>query len=230
MKSNEVKLLEKYFDVLGRVALFRGLTKSEIAAVLRDVRAHVISKEAGEYIFHAGDTTACMGIVLSGGVTVVQDDLWGRRNIITRIGAGDIFAEIFASVPGAVLNVSVLADEASEVMLLNTSRLMNASPDAARERITRNLVAILARKTLVFNDKVTHISKRTTREKLLSFLSSESLRQGKLSFDIAYDRQQLADYLCVDRAAMSVELSKLQKDGVLKYNKNHFELMEAEEG
>ena len=89
----------------------------------------------------------------------------------------------------------------------------------------RNLVSVLANKILLFNDKVTHISKRTTREKLLSYLSAESLRQGALSFDIPFDRQQLADFLCVERAAMSVELSKLQKEGLLITNRNHFELL-----
>ena len=83
---------------------------------------------------------------------------------------------------------------------------------------------MLAGKVLLFNEKITHMSKRTTREKLLSYLSSESIRQGKLSFDIPYDRQQLADYLCVERAAMSAELSKLQKEGLLNTKRNHFEL------
>ena len=92
------------------------------------------------------------------------------------------------------------------------------------QKLIRNLVSVLANKILLFNDMVTHISKRTTREKLLSYLSAESLRQGSLSFDIPFDRQQLADYLCIDRAAMSTEISRLQKEGLLKTNRNHFEL------
>ena len=88
-----------------------------------------------------------------------------------------------------------------------------------------NLVSVLANKILLFNDKITHVSKRTTREKLLSYLSAESIRQSSLSFDIPFDRQQLADFLCVERAAMSVELSKLQKEGLLVTKRNHFELL-----
>ena len=87
------------------------------------------------------------------------------------------------------------------------------------------MTSVLANKVLILHDKVTHVSKRTTREKLLSYLSSEAIRQGNSSFDISYDRQQLADFLCVDRAAMSTELSKMQKEGLIKTNKNHFEIL-----
>ena len=110
--------------------------------------------------------------------------------------------------------------------MLNINRLLTVCPTACthHNRLIRNLVSVLAEKVLQFNEKITHMSKRTTREKLLSYLSSESIRQGSLSFDIPYDGQQLADYLCVERAAMSAELSKLQKEGLLTTQKNHFEL------
>ena len=111
--------------------------------------------------------------------------------------------------------------------MLNIHRLLTVCPTVCQHhnRLIRNLVFVLAQKVMQFNEKITHMSKRSTREKLLSYLSSEALRQGKRSFDIPYDRQQLADYLCVERAAMSTELSKLQKDGLLVTNRNHFELI-----
>mgnify|MGYP002602466311 CR=1 FL=1 len=141
--------------------------------------------------------------------------------------AGDFFGEPYAATPGAILNISVVAEEDCEILLLNIKRLLTACPTACdhHQKLIRNLVSVLANKILLFNDKVTHISKRTTREKLLSYLSAESLRQGSLSFDIPFDRQQLADFLCVERAAMSVELSKLQKEGLLITKRNHFELL-----
>ena len=95
---------------------------------------------------------------------------------------------------------------------------------SAHQKLIRNLVSVLANKILIFNDKITHVGKRTTRDKLLSYLSAESTRHSSLSFDIPFDRQQLADYLCIDRAAMSTEISRLQKEGILKTNRNHFEL------
>ena len=117
-------------------------------------------------------------------------------------------------------------EEDCEIILLNVERLLVSCQSACvhHQKLIRNLVSVLANKTLILNDKITHVGKRTTRDKLLSYLSSESIRQSSLSFDIPFDRQQLADYLCIDRAAMSVELSKLQKEGLIKTNRKHFEL------
>lgn len=118
--------------------------------------------------------------------------------------------------------------EESKILLLDVGCLLLVCPAACihLNRLVRNLVFVLAEKILLFNDKITHMSKRNTRDKLLSYLSSESLRLGKISFDIPYDRQQLADYLCVDRTTMSAEISKLQKEGMLKTERKHFELLQ----
>ena len=125
-----------------------------------------------------------------------------------------------------LLNVSVVADTDCEIILLNVQRLLISCPTACEhhQKLIRNLVSVLANKILILNDKITHVGKRTTRDKLLSYLSTESIRHSSLSFDIPFDRQQLADYLCIDRAAMSTEISKLQKEGFIKTNRNHFEL------
>ena len=146
---------------------------------------------------------------------------------MSKIGPGDFFAEPYAAIPGSILNISVAASKNCEILMLNIHRLLTVCPTVCEHhnQLIRNLVFVLAKKVMQFNEKITHMSKRSTREKLLSYLSSEALRQGKRSFDIPYDRQQLADYLCVERAAMSTELSKLQKDGLLTTNRNHFELI-----
>ena len=218
--------MEQYLFVLRNSPFFQGMTEEEILSVLRCVRATVLHKKKDEYIFRAGDSTESMGLVLRGSVLSVQEDLWGHRNIMHRIGPGDYFAEPYAATPGSVLNVSVVADEDTEIMLLNMGGLLKTCPNACahHNRLIRNLVSVMAKRVMNMSEKITHMAKRSTREKLLSYLSAESMRQGKLSFTIPYDRQQLADYLCVERAAMSVELSKLQKEGYLKTNRNQFEL------
>lgn len=218
--------MEQYLFVMRNSPFFQGMTDQEILSVLHCVNASVVNKKKDAYIFRVGDSTENMGLVLSGSVLSVQEDLWGHRNIVDRMGVGEYFAEPFAATPGAVLNVSVVALQDCEIMLLNMNRLMQICPSACahHNKLIRNLVSVMARKVLNLNSKITHMGKRSTREKILSYLSAESMRQGKLSFTIPYDRQQLADYLCVERAAMSVELSKLQKEGFLKTNRNYFEL------
>ncbi|MCD2435024.1 Crp/Fnr family transcriptional regulator [Acidaminococcus sp. NSJ-142] len=223
--------MEDYTKKLQNHALFKGIKPEESKILMGCLGPRHCRKKADEYILRAGEPTQEMGLVLSGSVIAIQEDLWGHRHIMTRIGAGDIFAEPFAAVPGSLLNASVVAAEDCELLFLNVSRLLTSCQAACafHNRLIQNLVAILGRKTMVFNEKLTHLSKRTTREKLLSYLSSQALQKGSLSFAIPYDRQQLADYLCVERAAMSTELSKLQKEGILQYHKNHFVLKKLEE-
>ena len=218
--------MKKYLPVLRGCPFFKGLDDDEILSILHCVNASAISAKQGSYIFRAGDSTEVMGLVVSGCVLIIQEDLWGHRNILAKCQTGDFFGEPYAAGSGAVLNISVAADEDCEILLLNVKRLLSTCPTACghHQKLIRNLVSVLANKILILNDKITHIGKRSTRDKILSYLSTESIRQASLSFDIPFDRQQLADYLCIDRAAMSTEISKLQKEGYLKTNKNHFEL------
>lgn len=218
--------MKKYLSVLRVCTLFQGLSDGEILSSLNCIGAEIETREKNEYILRAGEKTDSVGLLLSGAALIIQEDLWGNRNVITRLIPGDFFAESFAAIPDTVLSVSVVATEPCEAMEMDITRMLTVCPSACscHNRLIRNLVTALAGKLLVFNDKITHMSKRKTRDKLLSYLSAESLRQNSLSFDIPFDRQQLADFLCVERAAMSVELSKLQKEGLLKTDHSHFEL------
>ena len=223
--------MKKYLPILRSSPFFKGLKDNEILSILHCVNATVISKERDSYIFRAGDSTDVMGLVVSGGVLVIKEDLWGHRNILSKCHAGDFFGEPYAASLGAVLNISVAADEDCEIIFLKVQRLLVTCSTACEhhQKLIRNLVSVLANKILILNDKITHVGKRTTREKLLSYLSAESIKNSSLSFDIPFDRQQLADYLCIDRAAMSTEISKLQKEGFIKTNRNHFELIACNE-
>lgn len=223
--------MKNYFEALKNNPLFRGLDENDIALILEKAGAKTKTVNAEDYILRVGDRTSEMGFVLSGSVLVIQEDIWGHRNIMNLVPAGDIFAEVFAAADSAKLNVSVVAQEDSEILFLDVNRLLSlpATQEPHSAAVIHNLISVLARKTMAFNEKITHISKRSTREKLLSYLSAQALRQGTLSFTISFNRQQLADYLCVERAAMSVELSKLQKEGILSYYKNQFELKKVEE-
>ena len=218
--------MEKYLFILKGCPFFSGMTDQEILTILHCMAARVQMIARNGYIFRAGESTETMGLVLSGSVLVIQEDLWGHRNILTKVLPGDFFGESYAATPGSVLNVSVVANEDAEILMLNVNHLLTTCQNACshHSRLIRNLVSVLAGKVLQWDSKITHISKRSTREKLLSYLSAESIRQGKLAFDIPYDRQQLADYLSVERAAMSAELSKLKKEGILDTQKNHFVL------
>lgn len=219
--------MNEYLPLLHRTPLFADMADEEILAALDCTGAAVRAYPADSFLLQAGTVTESMGVLLTGSALIVQEDIWGHRNVMAKLSPGDTFAESFAASPGAVLNLSVWAEAPCRVLRLQVGRLLTTCSTVCphHSRMIRNLVTVLARKNLQFNEKITHMSKRTTREKLLSYLSSESIRQGSLSFDIPYDRQQLADYLCVERAAMSAELSKLRREGLLTCQRSHFTLI-----
>lgn len=221
---NTADNLEQFLPILRTASIFSGMSDSEILSVLHCMGAFVSDKEKDSYLLRAGDMTSTMGLLLSGSAIVIQEDVWGHRNIMAQILPGQTFAEPFAASNGTALNISVVVTKDCSLLYLDIHRILGVCPSACEHHthLIQNLISVLAKKLLLFNEKITHMSKRTTKEKLLSYLSAEAQRQGSLSFDIPYDRQQLADYLCVERAAMSAELSRLQKQGLLTTNKNHF--------
>ena len=218
--------MDDFINLLKRTALFSGIDDAEIEAMLGCLGAKAEDFGKGEYLLRVGDSPESLGLLLSGSVLVVQEDYWGNRNIRARIMPGQVFAESFACVPGAVMDVSVLTDESSTVLWLNVGRVLHTCGAACshHSRMIRNLLSDLALNNLRANEKLTHISRRSTREKLLSYLSAEAQRQGKSEFTVPFNRQQLADYLSVERSAMSAELSKMQRDGLLFFDKNCFSL------
>ena len=176
------------------------------------------------FLLRTGDTAESIGLVLSGSVLVVQEDIWGNRNILSKAGPGQTFAAAYACAPGSLLNVSVLAETPVTAMFLNVKRVLNVCPSACEHhsRIIRNLLGELAEKNLRFGEKLTHMGQRTTRAKLMSYLSAEAQRLGTCEFNIPFSRQQLADYLAVERSGLSLELGKMRSEGLLDFHKSHF--------
>ena len=160
----------------------------------------------------------------------MKEDFWGNRNILARIQPSELFAESYAIAAHQVLGVSVMTDEGAVVLFFHMGEFLapTAEPDKLSGQILRNLLQVVTQKNLQLNAKLTHLTQRTTREKLLSYLSEESLRQGRSEFDIPFNRQQLADYLCVERSALSAELGKMQRDGLIEFRKNAFSLKTQE--
>ena len=216
--------MKNFLSVLQLSKLFYGISENELTAMLSclDARKEAFPKES--VVLRAGDTAESIGLVLSGSVLVVQDDIWGNRNIISRAGKGQTFAVAFACAPGSGLNVDVIAETPVTIMFLNVNRILNvcSSACAHHSQIIRNLLGELAEKNLRFSEKLKHMGQRTTRAKIMSYLSAEAQRLGKYEFDIPFSRQQLADYLCVERSGLSLELGKMKRDGLLDYHKSHF--------
>lgn len=213
-------------SVMKRSALFSGIEETEISAMVDCLSAVRTRCKKKEFLFREGDMLLDAGLVLSGCLHVIREDFWGNRTILTEVGPGHMFGETYAYLQAEPLSVSVVAAEDTEVLLLNCHRVLNVCTSACvfHNRLIHNMVRIMAEKNLMLTRKMEHISHRTTREKLLSYLSEQSKRQECASFTIPFNRQQLADYLSVDRSAMSSELGKMKKEGLLDFEKNRFTL------
>ena len=204
--------------------LFRGMTELEITKALQVLEAHEKNFQKGETLLIAGTITERMGLVLEGSVTIESNDAWGNRTIISHVGQGQVFAETYALLENEPMLVDVTASEDCRVFFLRSGRiqsLKNSLEPWALKYIT-NLLTISMHKNLILSGRSFHTAPKTIRGRVMAYLNSVSLQKHSREFDIPFDRQQLADYLNLERSALSKELGKMQKDKLIFCKKNHF--------
>ena len=220
--------MKKYQELFRMIPLFRGITDQERETMLDCLRAREQRFAADSIILLAGQPADRVGIVLEGQAQVIREEFSGNRTILTALGPGDLFAEAFACASGEhkTLPVTVLATTESVVLLMDYRKILHACPSGCsfHQKLVENMLAVVADKNLMLNRRLGHLSKRSTREKLLSYLSEQATLHNSADFHIPFDRQELADYLCVERSAMSAVLSKLRAEGFLEVERNHFHL------
>ena len=212
-----------------KTPIFQGIGETALAEMFTCGGARCKTYAKGEVLLRAGCITREVGIVQAGGVNIENIDLWGNRSILSYVPAGQVFAETYACLPQAKSDVNVVAAQHSEVLLLQVQKVLTLCPTACpfHRRILQNLLEVTANKNRQLSLKLEILSRKTTREKLLAYLSSQAALApggGKAAFVIPFNRQQLADYLSVDRSAMTVELGKLKKEGLIDFDKNTFRI------
>lgn len=226
-QSRKDAFVKKYIPILKRAQLFAGVDEREIASMLGCLQARALTFDKGSFVFRQGECLNDAMLLLEGKIHIQKDDYWGSRSILSVIEAGEMFGEVYVSPnSGALLN-DVVAVEDSAVLFLDIRRALTACPSACRfhSRVIQNLFFAISDKNRKLVQKLEHMSRRSTREKLISYLSEEARRQNSGAFTIPFNRQQLADFLCVDRSAMSNELCKMRDDGLLAFEKNRFTLL-----
>lgn len=206
--------------------LFEGMEEAEIAGALEALAAKEKSYAKGEIILRAGEPTKLMGLVTAGSATIENNDMWGNRTILSRVGPGQFFAETYAMLKDEPLLVDVVASEPCSILFLCMEPLRRQSLSAMSwsAKLTANLLAISLQKNLVLANRSFHTAPKTIRARVMAYLNAVSLKKQSRTFDIPFDRQQLADYLNVERSALSKELGKMQREGLIFVRKNHFAL------
>lgn len=224
LQQNGKKL--KNVDAIRICPLFQGIAEADVPSMLKCLNAQEKAYRKNEYIFKTGESPVFVGVVLSGSVHVVREDYWGNRTILTSVEPGNLFGEAFSCAEATVLPVSVIAREDTTVLLLDYRKIITTCPTACtfHARLVQNMLKILANKNMMLTQKMDHITKKTTKEKVLSYLSEQAFLAGSNRFTIPFNRQELADYLSVERSALSGTLSKMKQEGTVDYWKNSFRL------
>ena len=219
--------MKEFLPVLKNTKLFSGVGEEEIGSMLSCLGARLRTYKKGEYVLRQGEHLEEIVLLASGRVLIQKEDYWGNRSILGEIGVGEIFGEAYvAPESGALLN-DVVALEDSAVFFFDVRRVISTCSSACRfhTMVVQNLFFAISEKNRSLVQKLSCMSRRTTREKLISYLSEEAKKQNSASITIPFNRQQLADYLSVDRSAMSNELCKMRDDGLVRFEKNHFTLL-----
>jgi len=219
--------MEKYINILQKCSLFKEIEKQDLMALMGCLGARVDYFGKKYTIFSEGSPAKYIGIMLSGSAQIIQIDYYGNRRIVSGIEPGEVFAETYACAEIAGMPVSVIANEPCEVMLIDCNRILYTCANSCgfHQQLIFNLMKNLAIKNIQFHQKLEITSKRTTRDKLMAYLMGQARKNSSDSFEIPFDRQELADYLEVDRSGLSAEISKLRSEGVLESNRKYFRLL-----
>ena len=219
--------MKKYIPILKQTQLFAGADEEDIVAMLDCMQAKLCTYKKGEYIFRQGEHLNNITILVSGRLYIQNNDYWGNNSIISTVGVGEVFREAYAAPDSGTMLNDVAAVEDSAVIFFDLRKMLTVCSSACKfhTAVIQNLFFSISEKNRKLMQKLSHMSKRTTKEKLISYLSEEAKRQNSKTFEIAFNRQQLADYLSVDRSAMSNELCKMRDEGLLTFEKNRFTLL-----
>lgn len=220
------------YHLIATTHLFHGMHQDEIESLLEPIGAYERTFAQGELIMRAGDTINCIGLVERGAVNMVVNFWWGDSHIFGHVGPGETFGHNFAAVPGHELACDIVALEESLILFMDMDRILNTCQGDCdlHRRLIHNIVRISASKNLELSARMVHIAPKTIRGRMLSYLSSLAAEQESTHVRVPFTRQQLADYLGVDRSALSNELSKMRRDGLIAFRKNDFTLLEAAPG
>lgn len=215
--------MKEYLDILKKVGLFKDINASDLNVMYKCLGSEVKAFCKGEIILLSGDKPENVGIVLSGQIHVVKEDCDGNRSLLTSITAGDVFAEALCCAGVLESPVTVQADTDSVVMLLRFSRILNICSNSCsfRTQLIANMLKLIANKNLILQNRMGIISLKSIRAKVTRYLASFSPIYGQ-EITIPFNREELADFLCVERSALSHELARMKKDGLIVYRKNRF--------
>lgn len=218
--------MKNYYNQIKNSPIFFGMNEDELKGLLECFNARIRNYDDGEMIIRQGDMINNIYLILEGAVNIEKDSYWGRRIIVSRLGVNNNIALSFVASKNITSGIDAVSIGNSKILILNYEKCTSMCQNACTRHkvLINNLFEILSKENIELLQKIENISQKTIREKLLTYFSNEARKNKSNIFEIPFNRQDLADYLNIDRSAMSFELSKMQKDGLIKFDKNKFML------
>ncbi|MDD2216709.1 MAG: Crp/Fnr family transcriptional regulator [Eubacteriales bacterium] len=212
------------YDLIAKTPLFKGISINDIPSMLNCLGSQKLTYEKDSFIFLAEESRPKVGIMLCGKAQIIKENYFGDRTIIGSLESGDIFGETYACMGLSEIPVSVLATENSQALLLDMHKITHTCQSACtfHHQVITNLLKILAKKNTLLNAKMSYITHKTIRGRLEAYFNDQAEKTHSLEFKVPFNRNELADYLCIDRSAMCRELSRMKQEGLIDYHKNRF--------
>lgn len=217
--------MKKIFSAIKSNALFNGIGFNNFEKMLKCMEARTQNYKKDDFILLAGNPVNFVGVILSGGVKIIKEDINGNVTILTELATAELFAEAFVCAGIETSPVSVKASKDCDILFINYKKIITTCSSACgfHSQLIENMLRLIAKKNMTLNQKLEILSKRSTRERLLMFFDVQ--RGMAKKFSVPYNREEMAHYLCVDRSAMSNELCKMRDDGIIRFKKNEFEIL-----
>ncbi|MDP0489252.1 MAG: Crp/Fnr family transcriptional regulator [Fusobacterium sp. JB021] len=212
---------------LKKTKLFKNLTIEEIEKSLKDLNAKKQTFEKNNLVYELGKPIDRIGLVISGNANVIKEDFWGNRTILTQLNPGNIFGEVMNFQKNKNPNINVEISKKSEILFFDFKKIFDSKEilESYNKKLILNMFSIVTKKSILLTEKIEHITKKSVREKIFSYLSTCAFKYESNSFKINFNRQELADYLSIERTALSRELSKMQEENLINFKNNQFTLI-----
>ncbi|MDD3416339.1 MAG: Crp/Fnr family transcriptional regulator [Lachnospiraceae bacterium] len=219
--------VQDYINEMENIPLFKGISNTELLTILACLNSYIKEYKKDEYVFLDNDEIKTIGVILSGRVQMIREDLWGNKAVIVNMSSSELFGETFACGSNASAKVSFVSVEKTIILLLPFNRVMHSCSMSCvfHHRLIENMVTLIADKNAMLLDKIDVMSKKSLREKISAYLTIQAEKSESKSFDIAMGRLELAEYLHADRSALSRELNAMSDDGLISFDKKSFQIL-----
>ncbi|BAK45989.1 MAG: Crp/Fnr family transcriptional regulator [Lachnospiraceae bacterium] len=206
------------------IPLFSEIRPEDLEVMLHCLKSYRRTFAKGEVVILDQDKVPYFGVVLSGCIHMMKEDIWGGQTLLSYMNPGELLGETFALRKENSSHVSFIAAKNSEILFISSYHILHTCQRGCsfHQQITQNMFDLLGEKNIGLMEKIEITSKPTLREKILAFLSLQAQKQESKYITLPLSRVEMANYLSTNRSSMTRELAAMRDEGILDFDKNTF--------